>query len=83
MSIRTGLIGVPRWMHTALGVALTTGIAVVAFGLAALPPFFRTLRPDVEPSAAAIAARAEQLWMASADVIADAKIAAGLMPDRS
>ena len=81
MSVRPVLLTIPRWLQTAIGVALTTGVAVVAFGLVALPPFFRTLHPDVEPSAAAIAARAEQLWMASADVIADTKIAAGLMPD--
>jgi len=79
MSIRTGLFGVPRWMQTTVGVALTTGIAVVAFGLVALPPFFRTLRPGGEPSAAAIGARAEQMWTAWAGVIADAKIAAGLL----
>jgi poly-gamma-glutamate system protein len=81
MSIRTGLIRVPRWLQTAVGVALTTGIALVAFGFAALPTFFRALHPDAGPVAAAITDRAERSWAASAGIIADAKIAAGLLPD--
>jgi poly-gamma-glutamate system protein len=81
MSIRTGPLTVPRWMQTAVGIALTTGMAVVAFGLAELPPFFRTLRPAAGPAPAAIVARAQVLWAASAGAIADAKVAAGLIPD--
>jgi poly-gamma-glutamate system protein len=85
MSIRTGLICVPRWLQTAVGVALTTGIALVAVGAVALPQFFRALRPQTANGAATVTAavtrQAEAAWQASADAIAHAKVAAHLIPD--
>lgn len=81
MSIRTGLIPIPRWLQNAVGIALTTGIALAAVGAVALPPFFRSLRPGASTGTASAAGRAERAWQAAADAIARAKVAEHLIPD--
>lgn len=70
----------PRWLQTTVGVALTTGIAIVAVGVAALPPFLRELRPGrAVPSDAP--ARAARIWQAASDAVAAGKVANGLIAD--
>ena len=73
MSIRHGLLRVPRRIQTAAGVLLTTGLAVMAVGGVMLP---RWLAPRAERASASLAeaqAAAAGIWRASAGAIAAAR----------
>ena len=79
MSIRTGLIRLPAWLTTGVGVLLTTGIAVLAVGLVTIPRWFETVRPDTLRGSQMIAGQAARTWRRAAAIVADAKVAAGLL----
>jgi poly-gamma-glutamate system protein len=73
MSIRTGMIRLPPWITTAVGILLTTGLAVLAIGAVAVP---RWLAPRAARTAEGLGAagdRADRLWRNAVQEIARAK----------
>jgi poly-gamma-glutamate system protein len=73
MSIHHGLLPLPRWVTTTIGVLLTTGLAVIGVGLVAIPPWLASLRPRSPASAGRAADQAAARWQRAAEHIARAK----------
>jgi poly-gamma-glutamate system protein len=80
MSVRRGLIRVPPWVQTATGIALTTGLAMLALGAVVLPRWLSPLSPAATVGAERAAASAETRWRNAVGAIAAAR---GVTPDEA
>ena len=78
MSIRTAMIRLPPWIPTAVGILLTTGLAVLAVGAITIPRWLAPRAPRAEEGGWAAGGRADTLWWNAVQEIARAKgVAAG------
>jgi poly-gamma-glutamate system protein len=73
MSIRTGLVRLPSWVPAAVGILLTSGLAMLAVGAAALPHWLAPRELGVATDVERSAARAEGLWRIAVQEIARAR----------
>jgi poly-gamma-glutamate system protein len=78
MSARRGLIGVPSWIQTATGVALTTGLAMLALGAVVLPRWLAPRSAETTAGVERAASEAETRWRNAVGAIAAAR---GVTPD--
>jgi len=78
MSIRTAMIRLPPWIPTAVGLLLTTGLAVLAVGAITIPRWLAPRAPRAAEGREAAGDRAAMLWRHAVEEIALAKgVAAG------
>jgi poly-gamma-glutamate system protein len=73
MPPRTGLIGLPRWVQTAAGLALTAGLAVLATGRVALPRWLVPREAAAVADADRAGAEATRRWEDARGEIARAR----------
>jgi len=78
MSIRTAMIRLPPWVPTAVGILLTTGLAVLAVGAMTMPHWLAPRAARTTEGREAAGDRAAMLWRHAVQEIARAKgVAAG------
>ena len=73
MSMRRGLIRLPTWLQTAIGVALTAGLAAVASGAVALPRWLAPRLAGTPDAVEQAALGAAERWRRAVEVIAAAR----------
>jgi len=73
MSIRTAMIRLPRWIPTAVGILLTTGLAVLAAGAMTLPRWLAPRASHTAEDLEAAGRSADTLWRNAVQEIARAR----------
>jgi poly-gamma-glutamate system protein len=80
MPVRGGLIRLPTWIQTAIGVSLTAGLAIVAIGAVALPRWLAPRHGEMPLDIEQAAVSATERWQHAVDAVAAAK---GVAPDEA
>jgi poly-gamma-glutamate system protein len=73
MSVRRGLVRVPSWVQTTTGIVLTTGLAIVAIGAAALPRWLAPRASETPVDVELVASSAADRWRSAVNAVAAAR----------